>query len=160
MPLFDTLHHTFCHNWKDLSLASWRKYPCADRPDVLNVDIIDKHYDPSTGILTATRWIITRGALPGWMAALIGQKACMFVEETTVDSRNQIMQLRSRNISFNSLFELEEVCTYTVDPQNKEWTHFKQDVEVSAFSFGLSGRIEQFSIDKFKENAVKVSRVP
>merc|ERR1712137_1071819 len=56
MPLFDTLYHTFCHNWDEISLASWRKYPCHDRPDVLSVDIVDKHFDPETGVLTATRW--------------------------------------------------------------------------------------------------------
>eukprot|EP01112_Ceratiomyxa_fruticulosa_P001835 TRINITY_DN11_c0_g1_i1.p2 TRINITY_DN11_c0_g1~~TRINITY_DN11_c0_g1_i1.p2 ORF type:complete len:182 (-),score=31.19 TRINITY_DN11_c0_g1_i1:102-647(-) len=155
MPLLETLTHTFKHPWKDISLASWRKYPNPNRPDVLNVDIIKRELDPVTGILRTTRLIIVRGSTPKWLEAILGSSQCFFLEDAEIDPRNNTMILKSRNLSFNNLLELEETCTYTPHTENPTWTHFKQEAKVTAFPFGIAGKMEAFCLQNFKKNAVK-----
>ncbi|GAM16855.1 hypothetical protein SAMD00019534_000300, partial [Acytostelium subglobosum LB1] len=155
MPLFDTIYHTYKHRWNDISLASWRKYPCPDRPDVLSVDMLTKDLDPVTGVLKCTRLMICKGSMPSWLVPILGSNECFFYEEAIVDPKTQTMVLKSKNLSFSNILGLEEVCTYTPDPNNNEWTHFKQEATVTASIFGVAKKVESFCLDKFKANAQK-----
>eukprot|EP01101_Sappina_pedata_P012270 TRINITY_DN83_c0_g1_i1.p2 TRINITY_DN83_c0_g1~~TRINITY_DN83_c0_g1_i1.p2 ORF type:complete len:188 (+),score=70.75 TRINITY_DN83_c0_g1_i1:118-681(+) len=152
--LLETLFHTFQHPWASVSLASWKKYPCESRPDILCVDMISKVYDPQTGILSSKRLTVNRPSLPYWLKRLISSDMIM-LEESTVDPINKVMTLKGKNISFNNLVEAEETCTYTVDPNNHNWTLFKQEMKVTAFPFGVAGSLENYSVQKFVENAEK-----
>ncbi|GAM17630.1 hypothetical protein SAMD00019534_008050, partial [Acytostelium subglobosum LB1] len=153
MPLFDTFYHTYKHNWSDISLASWRKYPSPDNPDVLSVDMISKELDPITGVLTCRRLVICKSSTPAWMQSIFGASECFFIEESTVDPKTQTMTLRTKNLSFTNIMGVEEVCTYTPDPDNADWTQFKQEAKVTANVFGVASSIERFCIDRFKTNA-------
>jgi hypothetical protein len=151
--LFDTLYHTFHHPWNQISLASWRKYPNPNRPDVLSVDLINKHFDPATGILTSTRLITTHVRLPSFLESFYSNPIVYCVEESYVDPRNQTMRLVSKNITLSSMMEVEEMCTYTA-AQNQT-THFQQDVKIKAHLFGLAGKVENWSLENFRKNALK-----
>jgi hypothetical protein len=155
MPLFEVLSHTYKHAWKDITLASWRKYPSPERPDVLSVDLLSRDIDPETGVLTTKRLITCKGSGPAWLQSVIGSSLCFFVEEATVDPKGQKMVLRSQNLSFSDLIRLEEVCTYAPHPEDSTWTHFTQEAKVTAFPFGIKGKVESFCLEKFKKNAAK-----
>jgi len=155
MPLFETLCHTYKHAWSSISLANWSKYPSVERPDVLSVDIISKNIDQETGVLTTRRLMICKAAGPAWIQKFLNTPYVYFVEDATIDPRNQKMVLRSRNISFADLLQVDETCTYTTHPENKDWTHFSQDAKITAFPFGIKGKIESYCLDKFKTNAAK-----
>lgn len=45
----EVLLHSFPLPWEDISLASWMKYPNPARPDVLGLDVLDRHFDHDTG---------------------------------------------------------------------------------------------------------------
>eukprot|EP00008_Paramoeba_atlantica_P005686 CAMPEP_0201475238 /NCGR_PEP_ID=MMETSP0151_2-20130828/691_1 /ASSEMBLY_ACC=CAM_ASM_000257 /TAXON_ID=200890 /ORGANISM="Paramoeba atlantica, Strain 621/1 / CCAP 1560/9" /LENGTH=194 /DNA_ID=CAMNT_0047855277 /DNA_START=172 /DNA_END=756 /DNA_ORIENTATION=- len=136
-------------------MASWRKYPNPDRPDILSVDIIDRKFDPETGVLTATRLVTSDPRLPSWLTPFWSKCVLYCVEESIVDPRKQTMTLRSRNITGSSVLELEEVCTYHPSPENGETTLFRQDVNISSHLFGLSDKMESWSMENFKKNALK-----
>eukprot|EP01110_Echinostelium_bisporum_P003789 TRINITY_DN19261_c0_g1_i1.p1 TRINITY_DN19261_c0_g1~~TRINITY_DN19261_c0_g1_i1.p1 ORF type:complete len:205 (+),score=44.68 TRINITY_DN19261_c0_g1_i1:136-750(+) len=155
MPLFETLNHIYKHAWADISMASWRKYPNPQRPDVLSVDLLSRDLDPTTGVLTTKRLICCKGQGPTWAQKLMGASHCFFVEEATIDPKSQKMVLTSRNLSFSDLILMEEVCTYTPHLDNVKWTQFKQEAKVTAFPFGIKGKLECFLLEKFKSNATK-----
>ena len=66
----DFIFFNIRHSWEDISLASWKKYPSENRPDVLSVDLIDRHFDPETGILTSTRLVIMQDKLPRFLQSV------------------------------------------------------------------------------------------
>ena len=103
----------FRTEWEDISFASWLKYPCKERPDVLSFDLIDKHFNPETGVLKTTRVGIFDGSLPKWVSNIVGGSVCMFIEHGVVDPKNKFMQLVGKNITCNNFLEVEEICTYT-----------------------------------------------
>eukprot|EP01094_Clydonella_sp_ATCC50884_P013222 TRINITY_DN2349_c0_g1_i1.p1 TRINITY_DN2349_c0_g1~~TRINITY_DN2349_c0_g1_i1.p1 ORF type:complete len:278 (-),score=91.21 TRINITY_DN2349_c0_g1_i1:309-1103(-) len=155
MPIIENLQHTFKHSWKDVSLASWLKYPCADRPDVEAVDIAARKYEPGTGILRATRITIINENLPRFITSILGGGFGFMLEHSMVDPRNKRMILSSRNISFSGVVVMEETCVYTEHPENSNWTLLDQHAKVTAFPFGVSGMLESFMSDKFIKNAQK-----
>eukprot|EP00026_Physarum_polycephalum_P016927 Phypoly_transcript_17977.p1 GENE.Phypoly_transcript_17977~~Phypoly_transcript_17977.p1 ORF type:complete len:204 (+),score=16.32 Phypoly_transcript_17977:131-742(+) len=155
MPLFETLNHIYKHPWGDISLASWRKYPSPQRPDVLSVDLLSRELDPETGVLKVRRLLTCKGSGPTWLQNIIGSNLFFFLEETTVDPRNKKMVLSSSNVSFSDIIKVEEVCTYTPHAENPTWTNFSQFGKFTAFPFGIKGSIESLCLDKFKNNAAK-----
>lgn len=143
------------YEWQAVSLASWKKYPNPERPDVLSVDIIDKKFDPETGTLTARRVVIMKDRrLPRILQPIFGGGYCICVEDSVVDPINKKMVLQARNVTFQNVASIDETCTYTVSPLNKLHTHLEQEAKVTAFPFGVKGSIEKFLGDKFKTNAV------
>ena len=154
--IFDTLNHIFKHPWHEISMASWRKYPNPVRPDVLSVDLIRKHFDPETGVLTATRLITTHVRLPSFLESFYDNPTVYCVEESVVDPKNKTMTLKSKNVTLSSLMEVEETCIYTSPSNLKEnVTHFRQDVKITSYLFGLASKVENWSMENFRKNAVK-----
>eukprot|EP01098_Paradermamoeba_levis_P005279 TRINITY_DN2239_c0_g1_i1.p2 TRINITY_DN2239_c0_g1~~TRINITY_DN2239_c0_g1_i1.p2 ORF type:complete len:174 (-),score=56.20 TRINITY_DN2239_c0_g1_i1:85-606(-) len=155
MPLFTVLYHTFRYQWEEIALASWHKYPNPKRPDVLDYDIVEKEFNPESGILKTKRVVWMKGVLPEWLSSLFGENnICCFVEDSTIDIKNKKMVLKAKNISFNQICEMEETCTYHPAPESNQWTSLTQEAKVVAFPFGLSSQIEKLSLSRFEQNAV------
>lgn len=64
------------------------------------------------------------------------------------------MQLVSENITCNQFLQLQEICTYTQDPEDPQKTHFKQEMKITAYIWGVSGQLEKIGADNFKANAL------
>jgi len=155
MPLFENIQHVYKHPWNDISLASWRKYPSPQRPDLLSIDLLSRHLDADTGVLKIRRLITCKGQGPTWLQNLIGSSFFFFVEETTVDPINQKMVLTSQNHSFCDLITVQETCTYTPHVENQAWTNFSQHATFTAFPFGIKGKLESVCHSAFTKNAAK-----
>jgi len=156
MVAFEVLQHTFKYNWKDISLANWFRYPNPARPDVLNIDILKRDFDPETGVLKTTRLLTMKTAIPSWLERITGASSkAYFIEEATIDPRNNKMELKAKNISFSNLLEMKETCIYSTSEENKEWTHLTQEARVTVYTFGISRRVEEFCVQSFKQNAAK-----
>eukprot|EP01119_Soliformovum_irregulare_P016948 TRINITY_DN4985_c0_g1_i1.p1 TRINITY_DN4985_c0_g1~~TRINITY_DN4985_c0_g1_i1.p1 ORF type:complete len:203 (+),score=46.62 TRINITY_DN4985_c0_g1_i1:44-610(+) len=153
------LNHVFPHPWRDVNYASWRKYPNPQRPDVIQVDLIKKRFDPATGKLYTTRLIaMTPTAIPSWfpLEKLFGRSPRVyFVEEAEIDPKTQTMILRARNITFDSIITMKEKCTYVPDRNNPNQTYFEHLGEVKATPFGVAKQMEEFCIKTFTKNAAK-----
>jgi len=154
MPTKGKFKHLFRHSWRDVFLASWKKYPCPSRPDILSIDIVNKNFDPERQVLTTTRLVTLKSTAPSWLQPVLGGSLCWFVEEAVIDIKNQKMVLYSKNINFKSLFSLEESCTYVPSSENPDWTQLKQIARASAHVFGIAGAMEDFAFSKFDKNQI------
>jgi hypothetical protein len=155
MVRVETLEHVFEAPFEAIALASWLKYPNALRPDVLGLDVLDRHYDHETGTLTAYRLSLIRGGMPAWVCAVTGGCVCLFLEKSVVNPRTGFMQLSSENVTCNQIVQLRELCTYTRDlsfPLAR--TLFTQRMAISANVWGLGGQIEKLGADSFRGNAL------
>lgn len=160
MPAFEQVRHTFEHAWNDIILASWKKYPCSERKDVVQLDLMDRSFDPETGILKTTRVCQAKSNTPGWFNLIFGTpKWVYFVEQATIDPRNNTMKMESRNITFGRLLEMRETCIYTPHPKRADWTDLDQQATCKSFTWGAAPRIEEFCVGRFKANAERGQRV-
>jgi len=156
MVAWVVLNHTFKHAWQDISLANWFKYPSPSRPDVLNIELVNRDFDPHSGVLTTTRLVTMKNVLPTWVQKITGCTApCYFVEQATIDSKNNKMELTATNVSFRQVIEMQEKCEYTVHKENKDWTNFIQEAKVTVFTYGISRKVEEMCAQMFRQNASK-----
>ena len=155
MPHVSKTQHTFKHRWSDVFQASWKKYPNPRRPDILHVDVINKEFDPEKGTLTTTRIVFSKGPIPLWLRPIFGQAVAVFVEEAVMDPKNKTMKMLGVNHTFDSIVKTEELCTYTPNEENEEWTDFTQQAKVTSFASYGASKVEDFILKQFKENASK-----
>jgi len=155
MVVSEFLSHTFKHGWNEISFANWRKYPNPARPDVVSVDLLRRDFDAQTGVLSTTRLVTMKPSIPSFLLKITGSDYWYFVEEATIDPRNNKMELKAKNVSFSQLIEMQETCVYTPHAENSQWTQFHQHARVTSFTFGISKLIEDFCVQTFKQNASK-----
>lgn len=156
MPDEVALSHTFEHSWRDISLASWKKYPCDKRKDVVQLDLLEREFDPETGILKTTRLCQAKSLAPMWVNKLLGTpKWVFFIEHAEIDPRNNRMVLQSRNLTWSSWISMKEQCLYTPHPKRADWTDLEQTatVAVSSLSFPIASRLEKYLTSTFNSNA-------
>jgi len=153
-----TISHTFKAGYKDVFLASWLKYPNPKRPDILSVDIIKKDFDPDAQTLTATRLIIMKNTTPGWISWILPVSPYLyFLEESKIDMKDKSFTLNTKNLSYSSFFNLNEMCTYSPShTENEESTDFIQKFQAHVCNaLGLAGKIEDYVCETALKNAVK-----
>jgi hypothetical protein len=133
------------------------KYPSVKRPDLLSVDVLDKRLDESTGKLHIRRLLVIEGCgYPNWLKKVLGSSVGYFVEDTVVDAHTQVLELRSRNITFASILRLEETCRYEPAPgRDADATLFTQTATVTALPYGMQAAMEFACVRSFHANAAK-----
>lgn len=138
-------------------MANWVKYPSVKRPDLLSVDVLDKRIDEATGKLHIRRLLVIEGCgYPNWLKKVLGSSVGYFVEDTVVDANTQVLELRSRNITFSSVLRLEETCRYEPAPgRETEATLFTQTAKVTALPYGMQAAMEFACVRSFHANAAK-----
>jgi hypothetical protein len=127
-------------------------------PHVTNVDIVNREVDKNTGILRTERVLTYKQNIPEFVRRFMGGDHVAHVFEVSeVNPHTKTMVMRSRNLSMCQLIDLEEVCTYKVDPQDSTYTVFKQEVKINVFGVSLNmlrTRIEDFCLNRFQMNAM------
>lgn len=95
--------------------------------------------------------------MPRWAEKVFGKLSdAGIVEESLVDPRSKQFITYTRNFTSKRLLVLEEKCTYTVSPENNNWTHCIKEVWFKSSVIGVSRAIERFCAEQYKKNASKV----
>lgn len=145
MGLSATFQYIFNHPWSTVSLASWKKYPSTQQPEIVSIDLIDKHYDPDHGILRSKRVAVVYPQLPFWLQFY--QHPIIFIEESIVDVPNQTMTLHNRNISLREYGTSDETCIYKAI--DDETTELQQQIKIECTRSSL---IERFIFNRYCNN--------
>merc|ERR1712108_43982 len=111
--------------------------------DVVDRKVVD-------GVLHSHRIISSDWGLADWAQRLIGaNKVCYASEYSTVDPKNRLMEMRSKNMSFCNVVNMEEKMTYTPDPEDPNRTLMKQIVKDNKLDDVVTiirGKVEEISL--------------
>ena len=161
MKFLEMVHH-FDRPWSLVTFAAWNKYPNENSPQVLHVDVLDRHVDPATGVLHTERLFTCRQNLPSILEWFVGKNAVVYVREVSeVDPKTKRMMLCSKNITYAHLLQVEETCTYTELEADKSTTRFTQQAVFSACGISLTSvqrKVEETCVNNFRANAEKGRR--
>jgi len=156
MKFLEVIHH-FDKPWNLVTFAAWNKYPNENSPQVINVDILDRHVDPKTGVLHTERLFTCRQNLPSILEWFVGKDAVCYIREVSeVDPKTKRMTLRSKNVTYANLLTVEETCAYTELEAETSTTRFTQQAVFSACGISLSSmqrKIEETCVANFAKNA-------
>ncbi|MGH0174433.1 UNVERIFIED_CONTAM: hypothetical protein FKN15_072052 [Acipenser sinensis] len=103
-----------------------QKYPNPMNPNVVGVDVLDRHIDVQ-GRLHSSRLLSTEWGLPSLVKSLIGAtRSRTYVQEhSVVDPSQHTFELKSTNITFTNLVSVDERLIYKPhpqDPEKKRWS--------------------------------------
>jgi hypothetical protein len=76
--------------------------------DDMTITVLENSIEESTGRRTIRRQFTVNYSPPWWLAVLVRVDKIRFVEEAMVDEREQVLELRSRNLDFAWLGVAEE----------------------------------------------------
>lgn len=110
--------------------------------------------------LRTERLITCHQSAPKWLTAFLGGDDTSHVYECSyVDPVKKTLTLCSHNMTYADLLSVRETVVYSRSPSapNSE-TLMTQNAKITAFCGGwqkIKNRIEQFTVDRFGENAAK-----
>lgn len=149
-----TSEHVFNHNWETVTQGQWQKYPNPHNQAVVGTDVVERKV--VGGVLHSQRIISSDWGLADWVQRLIGtNKVCYATEYSTVDPRNRLMEMHSKNLTFNNFVSMEEKMTYTPDTLNPEHTVLRQETVVTVQGVPLTSYMEGIIVNTVSNNSSK-----
>lgn len=107
--------------------------------------------------LRTERLITCQQSAPKWLASFLGGQEVSHVYETSyVDPSSKKVTMCSMNMTFSDLLSVRETVVYR--PASANRTIFQQSAQITAFCGGwqkIKNSIEDFTVERFKQNAVK-----
>ena len=64
--------------------------------------------------------------VPYLLKKISGIEHAIFIQKNSLHRKNRKLVIEARNESFNTRVIIRETCTYTVHPENDNWTCFEQ----------------------------------
>lgn len=97
---------------------------------------------------------------PYILKKIAGVDFVYFIQKNSLDRRNRTLKIEARNESFSSRIVINENCTYTVHPENPDWTCFEQfaSLDVKSF-FGFESTVEKIAMKQYSLNIGKGKEV-
>jgi len=139
--------------WPIVSLAFFLRYPNPYASHVVSCDVISRT-PTAEGTLLTTRLILKRGALPKWAPrGIVSRAESWVIEESEVDVYGREVRCRTKNLDHVKVMQVEETTELReVDGKTVQTTQARF---VSGFGWGLTKRIENHGLSKFKANIQK-----
>ncbi|EMD41643.1 hypothetical protein CERSUDRAFT_110217 [Gelatoporia subvermispora B] len=140
--------------WPIVSLAFFLRYPNPYASHVLSCDVISRSFSDS-GTLLTTRLILKKGSLPRWAPkGIVSRAESWIIEETEVDPHGKVLRCMTRNLDHVKVMRAEERITIQEADVGKT-LQYNEARFVSGFGWGLTKRIENHVLTRFKANVQK-----
>jgi len=137
--------------WSIVSLAFFLRYPNPYAAHVISCDVVSRTQTESGSLLT-TRLILKRGALPRWAPkGIITRAETWVIEESEVDPFGKIVRCRTKNLDHVKIMQVEESVVFKQADAGKTLQTTEARI-VSGFGWGLTKRIENHGLARFKAN--------
>ncbi|XP_063815450.1 PRELI domain containing protein 3B [Pseudophryne corroboree] len=151
-----TSEHVFDHPWETVTTAAMQKYPNPMNPNVVGVDVLDRHVN-SSGQLHSDRLLSTEWGMPSIVKSLIGaSRTNTYIQEhSVVDPVTKTMELRSSNITFTNMVSVDERLVYKPHPQDANKTILTQEAIITVKGVSLSSYLEGMMANTISSNASK-----
>ncbi|EJF66423.1 MSF1-domain-containing protein [Dichomitus squalens] len=137
--------------WSIVSLAYLLRYPNPYANHILSCDVISREVTPE-GSLRTTRLILKKGSLPRWAPAGMIQRAESWVlEESEVDPLGKNMRCTTKNLDHVKVMRVEEHI-HIRQAEDGKTLQTTEAMFLSGFGWGLTKKIENYGLAKFKAN--------
>ncbi|XP_069807610.1 PRELI domain containing protein 3B [Dendropsophus ebraccatus] len=151
-----TSEHVFDHPWETVTTAAMQKYPNPMNPNVVGVDVLNRHVDGG-GKLHSHRLLSTEWGMPSLVKSIIGaSRTKTYIQEhSVVDPEAKTMELKSSNITFTHMISVDERLVYKPHPQDAKKTVLTQEAIITVKGVSLSSYLEGMMANTISSNANK-----
>ncbi|XP_062381807.1 SEC14-like protein 1 [Sardina pilchardus] len=93
---------------------------------------------------------------PRLLKRIAGVDYLYFIQKNTLDRRQRTLHIEAHNETFSSRVMVQEHCSYTVHPENEEWTCFEQSASLDMKSFfGFESTAEKIAMKQYASSISK-----
>ncbi|KAF9569846.1 MSF1-domain-containing protein [Agrocybe pediades] len=148
---FFSQSYTYDDSWSIVTLAFFLRYPNPYAAHVISCDVISREQTPS-GSLVTTRLILKKGSMPRWFPrGIVSRAESWVIEESEVDPFGKIVRCVTKNLDHVKVMQVEESVQFAQIAEGKTLQHTEARV-VSKFGWGLTKKIENHGLSRFKMN--------
>lgn len=134
-----------------------RRFPtCPMIPIFLGSDITEEEKSDDGAIHIITRRCRLNLDAPYILKRISGVEHLIFIQRNSLNWRQRTLKIEAWNESFSSRVHVLEGCTYTVHPDNPNWTCFEQtaSLEIKSF-FGFESSVEKLAVKQYAASLKK-----
>ncbi|CAN8002366.1 unnamed protein product [Ixodes hexagonus] len=142
----------------ELVMAAYeRRFPtCPMIPVFLGSDTVAEFKSEDGAVHVIERRCRLNVDAPYLLKKIIGVDFVYFIQKNSLDRRARVLKIDAHNESFSSRVGINENCTYSVHPENPEWTCFEQSASLDVKSFfGFESAVEKLAMKQYSQNISK-----
>ncbi|MPC32077.1 SEC14-like protein 1 [Portunus trituberculatus] len=125
-------------------------------PIMAGTDILKETTSKDGAVNQTSRRCRLHVEAPYLLKKIMGVEFIHFIQTNTLDRRNRTLKIDAYNESFSSRVVIKEHCTYSVHPENSEWTCFEQTASLDIKSFfGFESTVEKIAMKQYSQNISK-----
>ncbi|XP_070579551.1 SEC14-like protein 1 isoform X2 [Ptychodera flava] len=142
----------------ELVMAAYEKrFPtCKMIPIFLGSEILSEYKSEDGAVHIIERKCRLNVEAPYLLKKIVGVECVYFIQKNALNMRQRTLRIEAHNESFSSRVIINENCTYSVHPENSDWTLFEQDASLDVKSFfGFENMVEKICMKRYAENIKK-----
>uniref|UniRef100_A0A8D2M142 SEC14 like lipid binding 5 n=1 Tax=Zonotrichia albicollis TaxID=44394 RepID=A0A8D2M142_ZONAL len=121
----------------ELVMAAYEKrFPtCPEIPVFLGSEILHESRSEDGAIHVIERSCKLNVDAPRLLKKIAGVEHVFFIQRNTVNWRERTLRIEAHNETFANRVVVRETCSYSVHPENEDWTCFEQSASLDIKSF-------------------------
>merc|ERR1712226_1419186 len=133
------------------------RFPTCDMiPIIKETTIVEEDVSADGSVHMVDRRAKLNVDAPYLLKKMMGVEFLLFRQRNTLDKKNRVLRIDAWNESFASRIIINEICLYTVHPENQDWTCFEQEAELDIKSFfGFEGTAEKLAVKEYSKSIGK-----
>ncbi|XP_024409219.2 SEC14-like protein 5 [Desmodus rotundus] len=146
----------------ELVMAAYEKrFPtCPQIPVFLGSEILCESRSEDGAVHVVERSCRLRVEAPRLLRKIAGVEHVVFVQKNVLNWKERTLHIEAHNETFASRVVVHENCSYTVHPENEEWTCFEQSASLDIRSFfGFESALEKIAMKQYTANVKRGKEV-
>ncbi|XP_006090450.1 SEC14-like protein 5 [Myotis lucifugus] len=146
----------------ELVMAAYEKrFPtCPQIPVFLGSEVVFESRSADGAVHVVERSCRLRVEAPRLLRKMAGVEHVVFVQRNVLNWKERTLHIDAHNETFASRVVVLENCSYTVHPENEEWTCFEQSASLDIRSFfGFESALEKIAMKQYTANVKRGKEV-
>uniref|UniRef100_A0A8C5KE19 SEC14-like lipid binding 5 n=1 Tax=Jaculus jaculus TaxID=51337 RepID=A0A8C5KE19_JACJA len=146
----------------ELVMAAYEKrFPtCPLIPMFLGSEVLRESRSADGAVHAVERSCRLRVDAPRLLREMAGVEHVVFVQKNILNWRERTLFIEAHNETFASRVMVKENCSYTVHPENEDWTCFEQSASLDIHSFfGFENALEKIAMKQYTANVKRGKEV-
>lgn len=145
------------HPFELIMAAYERRFPtCPLIPMFVASDTVNEYKSEDEAIHVIERRCKLDIDAPRLLKKIAGVDYVYFVQKNSLNRQERTLHIEAYNETFSNRVIINEHCSYTVHPDNEDWTCFEQSASLDIKSFfGFESTVEKIAMKQYTSNIKK-----
>uniref|UniRef100_A0A3Q2UJ94 SEC14-like protein 1 n=2 Tax=Fundulus heteroclitus TaxID=8078 RepID=A0A3Q2UJ94_FUNHE len=142
----------------ELIMAAYaRRFPrCPLIPMFVDSEVLNQSESEDGSVVVTERRCTIDVEAPRLLKRIAGVEYLYFLQKNTLNRRDRTLHIEVHNETFSSRVFVRECCSYTVHPENEDWTCFEQTASLDMKSFfGFESTAEKIAMKQYASSIKK-----